>query len=152
MAYTSDKSGLAQIYVCPFPEIDGGRWQVSENGGNSPLWSRDGRELFYRNGDAVMVVPVNTEPTFSFETPKILFQKRYVTASATAIVGGWTGRDSYPWDIGQGWQVFDDQGSRTCDSHRRKPAQNQHRPELDRGAEATGSSEIVARNTAREKS
>jgi Tol biopolymer transport system component len=101
MAYTSDKSGLAQINVCPFPEIDGGRWQVSENGGNSPLWSRDGRELFYRNGDAVMVVPVNTEPTFSFETPKILFQKRYVTASAMAIVGGWTGRDSYPWDIGR---------------------------------------------------
>lgn len=101
MAYTSDKSGIAQINVCPFPEVDGGRWQVSENGGNSPLWSHDGRELFYRNGDAVMVVPVNTEPTFSFETPKVLFQKGYVSASALAILGGALDHESYLWDIGR---------------------------------------------------
>ena len=38
MAYTSDESGQAQIYVRPFPEVDsGGRWQVSTNGGNSPF-------------------------------------------------------------------------------------------------------------------
>ena len=77
MAYVSNESGQAQIYVRPFPEVDAGRWQVSTSGGNSPLWSRDGRELFYRSGDAVILVPVKTEPAFSFETPKTLFRGAY---------------------------------------------------------------------------
>ena len=79
MAYTSNESGQAQVYVRPFPEVDsGGRWQVSTSGGGSPLWSRDGRELFYRSGDAVMVVSVNTDLTFRLETPKILFEERMI--------------------------------------------------------------------------
>ena len=62
-----------------FPEVNKGRWPVSVNGGDSPLWSRDGRELFYRNGDAVMAVSVNKEPTFSLEPPKALFRETYPT-------------------------------------------------------------------------
>ena len=62
----------------PFPDVDsGGRWQVSTNGGRSPLWAPDGRELFYLNGDAVMAVSVNIEPTFSPETPRMLFRRTY---------------------------------------------------------------------------
>ena len=57
-----------------------GEWQVSTSGGDSPLWSPDGRELFYRSGDAVMAVSVKTEPTFSLETPKILFRGTYVSS------------------------------------------------------------------------
>ena len=53
-----------EVYVCPFPDVNKGKWQVSTNGGNSPLWSPDGRELFYRNGDATMAVRVETEPDF----------------------------------------------------------------------------------------
>ena len=45
MAYASDESGQPQVYVRPFPEVDKGWWQVSTSGGDSPLWSRDGREL-----------------------------------------------------------------------------------------------------------
>ena len=53
MAYTSDESGKSEIYVRPFPDVDKGKWQVSTSGGGSPLWSPDGRELFYlSNGDA----------------------------------------------------------------------------------------------------
>jgi Tol biopolymer transport system component len=52
IAYMSNESGKFEVYVRPFPGVDGGRWQVSTNGGSSPLWSPDGRELFYRNGDA----------------------------------------------------------------------------------------------------
>jgi Tol biopolymer transport system component len=77
IAYTSFESGQAQIFVRPYPELDKGKWQVSMNGGDSPLWSRDGRELFYRSGDAVFAVPVKTEPAFSFETAKVLFQGKY---------------------------------------------------------------------------
>ena len=56
MAYTSDETGQNEIYVRPFPEVNEGKWQVSTGGGDSPLWSPDGRELFYRSGDTVMVV------------------------------------------------------------------------------------------------
>ncbi len=47
LAYQSSESGLDQIYVRPFPNVEEGRWQVSSEGGSRPAWSRDGRELFY---------------------------------------------------------------------------------------------------------
>jgi serine/threonine-protein kinase len=80
MAYTSNESGKKEVYVRPFPEVDsGGRWQVSTSGGDSPLWSPDGRELFYRNGEAVVAVSVKTDPTFSLETPTTLFRGAYAS-------------------------------------------------------------------------
>jgi hypothetical protein len=91
MVYTSDESRRKEVYVRPFPDVNKGRWQVSTNGGDSPLWSPDGRELFYRNGDAVMSVPVKTEPGFSIEgTPRILFRGTYVQETA---------QEGTPWDI-----------------------------------------------------
>jgi serine/threonine-protein kinase len=77
MAYVSNESGNLEVYVRPFPEVDKGKWQVSTSGGAGPLWSPDGRELFYFSGDAFIAVPVKTEPAFSFETAKILFQGKY---------------------------------------------------------------------------
>ena len=47
MAYMSNESGQNEIYVRPFPEVNKGRWQVSTSGGAAPLWSPNGRELFY---------------------------------------------------------------------------------------------------------
>ena len=47
IAYTSDESGQQEVYVRPFPATEGGRWLVSLGGGLEPVWSRDGRELFY---------------------------------------------------------------------------------------------------------
>jgi serine/threonine-protein kinase len=78
MVYTSNESGQNQIYVRPFPDVNSGRWQISTSGGDSPLWSRDGREIFYRNGDTVLAVSVKTTPTFSLETPRVLFRGTYV--------------------------------------------------------------------------
>ena len=45
LAYQSDESGQNNIYVQPFPNIDDGKWQVSTNGGDDPVWSPDGRRL-----------------------------------------------------------------------------------------------------------
>ena len=56
------------------PEVDGGRWLVSTGGGTQPLWARSGRELFYRNGAAVMAVPIRTDPSFSAANPEVLFE------------------------------------------------------------------------------
>ncbi len=94
MAYMSDESGSPQVYVRPFPEVNKGRWQVSTNGGDSPLWSRDGRELFYRTGDAVMAVAVKAEPAFSFEAPKTLFRGAYVSLNLN-----YGANELKPWDI-----------------------------------------------------
>jgi len=80
MAYTSNESGREEIYVRPFPEVNKGRWQISTSGGGGPLWSPDGRELFYLNGDAVMSVSVKTEPSFDIVgTPQqVLFRGTFV--------------------------------------------------------------------------
>jgi serine/threonine-protein kinase len=50
LAYVSNESGTFEVYVRPFPG-PGGRWQVSTGGGRFPLWSRDGRELFFATSD-----------------------------------------------------------------------------------------------------
>ena len=55
VAYTSNESGRYEVYVNPFPEGDG-RWVVSVNGGMHPKWNGRGDELFYKEGDALMVV------------------------------------------------------------------------------------------------
>jgi Tol biopolymer transport system component len=58
LAYQSDESGTAEIYVRGFPLGDR-RWQVSLQGGNRPRWRRDGKELFYLSSDArLMAVPI----------------------------------------------------------------------------------------------
>ena len=76
IAYTSDESGRNEVYVRPYPG-PGGRTIVSTDGGAEPLWARTGRELFYREGDKVLVVDVQTEPEFTLGTPKLLFQGNY---------------------------------------------------------------------------
>jgi serine/threonine-protein kinase len=86
LAYTSDESGSEEVYVRPLPDIDAGRWQVSTGGGTEPLWGRDGRELFYRNDRALLSVPIQTNPSFVFGNPEVLFEGPYV-------IGGMGGRN-----------------------------------------------------------
>ena len=64
VAYTSNESGQYEINVQPFPE-GRGKWQVSIDGGMQPRWGRDGKELFYVQGDTLMTVEVTTAPSFS---------------------------------------------------------------------------------------
>ena len=66
LAYDSNESGQYEIYVRPFPDVEGGRWQVSTGGGTQPLWGAKGDELFYRTTTSLMVVPfrTGTAPTF----------------------------------------------------------------------------------------
>jgi len=79
LAYTSDETGRDEIYVQPF-SVTGprGKRQVSVDGGAEPLWGPDSRELFYRNGDKMMVVAIETEPELSVGTPRLLFEGRFL--------------------------------------------------------------------------
>jgi serine/threonine-protein kinase len=76
VAFQSDESGRNEIYVQPFPG-PGGKVPISTEGGQLPVWSRDGRELFYVNGLKMMVVGVTTQPTFTAGAPRPLFEGRY---------------------------------------------------------------------------
>jgi Tol biopolymer transport system component/tRNA A-37 threonylcarbamoyl transferase component Bud32 len=75
IAYESDETGRDEIYVRPFPQAEsGGRRQVSPAGGDEPLWSHSGREIFYRAASGeMMAVPVTTTPAFAPGTPHALF-------------------------------------------------------------------------------
>jgi serine/threonine protein kinase len=97
MAYTSDESGQVEIYVRPFPDVDsGGQQMVSDSGGNSPLWSPDGKKLYYRNGEATLAVPVETEPTFNPGKPVTLFRGAYSSFDLSGIGIQYTLWDIHP--------------------------------------------------------
>jgi Tol biopolymer transport system component len=49
LAYVSNESGVAQVYVRPFPQTQAAVWQLSTSGGHGPVWARSGQELFYQN-------------------------------------------------------------------------------------------------------
>jgi Tol biopolymer transport system component len=76
VAYTSTESGTDEVFVETFP-TGAGRWQVTTGGGSSPVWSRDGRELFVLRGDSVMAVDVDTRGVFRSGVPRELFSGPY---------------------------------------------------------------------------
>jgi Tol biopolymer transport system component len=118
ITYVSNELGPNHVYVSPHPEAQV-KWLVSgEEGGGEPVWSRDGTELFYRSGDQMKVVSVETEPTFRAGRPEVLFEGSYVTTRLGT--GGYQYYDISP----DGPTIFDDQGSR------RKHRPNQRRPQL----------------------
>jgi Tol biopolymer transport system component len=72
LAYVSGESGMSEVYVRPL--LDGGeKWRISTNGGSQPRWSRDGKELFYVEGNTLLAVSVSTKPPFSFGAATRLF-------------------------------------------------------------------------------
>ena len=79
LAYESDESGRPEIYVQPYPG-PGGKWQISNEGGSRPVWAHNGRDLFYRHGDKLMRVAIETQPAFQAGTPQQLFQGDYFTS------------------------------------------------------------------------
>ena len=82
IAYNSNETGQREVYVQRFPTL-GGKQTISTDGGRQPLWSPDGRELFYRAPGGMMRVPVETEQTFTAGTPEVLFETQYYTFLGT---------------------------------------------------------------------
>jgi len=81
IAYTSNESGSAEVYVQPFPSL-GAKWKVSTEGGNEPLWAPSGRAIFYRNGDKMMAVSLETRPAFAVSRSRLLFEAPYARISS----------------------------------------------------------------------
>jgi tRNA A-37 threonylcarbamoyl transferase component Bud32/dipeptidyl aminopeptidase/acylaminoacyl peptidase len=72
IAYTAEPTGKTEIWVRPVSDA-GAAVRVSPNGGNEPIWSRDGRELFYLEDQTMMSVPVTLGTAFNFKAPTMLF-------------------------------------------------------------------------------
>jgi serine/threonine-protein kinase len=85
LAYSSNELGRDQVVVVPFPDVGGGRWLVSAGDGIEPVWSRDGRELFYRRGVAgdLVAVEVETASLFQRGGEQVLFPAGKYNAEPT---------------------------------------------------------------------
>jgi serine/threonine-protein kinase len=81
IAYSSNHSSRMEVYVTPFPG-PGPPMLVSTDGGAEPAWSTRG-ELFYRHRDKMMVVRVQTAPTFAASRPETLFEGRFEVSLLT---------------------------------------------------------------------
>jgi serine/threonine-protein kinase len=85
IAYVSDESGRYEVYVEPFSRsAETDRRRISSDGGEEPLWSRAGDEIFYRNGDRLMAVSVSTAPGFRAERPRLLFESAFVNVPGSS--------------------------------------------------------------------
>lgn len=77
IAYDSEESGQREVYLRPFPDASR-KWQVSTSGGSHPAWNPNGKELFYRSADAVMVVAVAADGELTLGRPTQLFERLFL--------------------------------------------------------------------------
>jgi serine/threonine-protein kinase len=87
IAYVSNETGGPQVYVRPFPDVDAGRWQVSNGPGFAPLWAHSGNELFFATLDGLVAAQIETLPSFRVVSQQSLF--RFPAGLAPVIVRGW---------------------------------------------------------------
>jgi hypothetical protein len=73
LAYESDESGEYEVYVRPLAG-GGTRLQVSVDGGVEPIWSPDGKQLFYWRGEELMLATLTTLPVLSVTTRALVFR------------------------------------------------------------------------------
>jgi serine/threonine-protein kinase len=81
ITYTTDESGTQEVVVRPFPG-PGPKVQVSTNGGAEPVWSRDGKRLFYRTGRRVVAATLTTAPQLSVASRSELFDDVFLPATS----------------------------------------------------------------------
>ncbi len=81
VAFVTDQSGVSQVVVQPFPG-PGGQVQISVSGGTEPVWARDGKRIFYRDGRHLVAASVSTAGGFAVTGRTDLFDDTYVFAPA----------------------------------------------------------------------
>lgn len=95
IAYQSQQSGEYQVYVDRFPGLDDPKQVSGDGGGSHPVWSADGRELFFNRLDgAMMAVQVTITPALEIVRPTMLFENKGYGRGARAGGGG-----SRVWDL-----------------------------------------------------
>ncbi|HSA55702.1 MAG TPA: protein kinase [Gemmatimonadaceae bacterium] len=86
IAYVSDETGRYEVWVRPFPDVTAGRWQISRSGGIEPVWSPDGRELYFRapNGNLVSA-SISLTPSFRVTGTRVLFDASLYQAGLSHV-------------------------------------------------------------------
>ena len=84
LAYVSNESSQNEVYLRSYPALDR-RIPVSTQGGTQPMWNPNGKEIFYRNGDKMMVVELTTTPDVKLSTPRLLFEQRYAYGAGITL-------------------------------------------------------------------
>ena len=74
IAYESNRSGVTEVVVRPFPDVDTGRWVVSSGFGRWPVWNPAGKELFFSTADHLVALAYDDDPTFTQGTVNQLFE------------------------------------------------------------------------------
>jgi serine/threonine-protein kinase len=90
LAYQSDESGKNEVYVRAFPPSatsSGDKWQVSNNGGGIPSWSRTGHELVYQSADQLMTVSYTVNGT------------KFIADKPRVWIASLSGASRYGWDL-----------------------------------------------------
>ena len=82
LAYQVDQSDQPEIFVRPFPDVDGGMWKISVDGGTQPTWSHSGEEIFFVSGASLMSAHVRTDSGFQHDQPQEI-----ITASGASLLG-----------------------------------------------------------------
>jgi serine/threonine-protein kinase len=99
IAYEANSSGQSEVYVRPYPDVNGGQWLVSTGGGTRPLWSPNSQELFYvAPSGAIWGVGVERTQSWAATAPTTVLKAGYVTS-----LGGNPGRT---YDISADGQRF----------------------------------------------
>jgi hypothetical protein len=83
VAYVSNESGSSQVYVRPYPEISKGKFQISALDAESPIWSEDGKEIFFRSGSSFFSaryeeIFTDSRAFIDFDEPELLFKHSIV--------------------------------------------------------------------------
>jgi len=114
IAYQSDETGRFEVYVQKVTGV-GGRWQLSTDGGSRPVWSRDGRTVYYLWNGKMYSVDVEVGESLVAGIPRPLFDLEYrggpmrpydVTADGSRFVfvlAQQTGDASAPMTLVQNW-------------------------------------------------
>ncbi len=84
LAYTSDESGRAEVYVVSFPDV-GRKVQVSINGGAEPTWAHDGTHLYYRSGSSIMSADVDASQHAMVGSPRQVCDGPYLPGAVTGL-------------------------------------------------------------------
>jgi hypothetical protein len=95
MAYSSNESGQPEVYVSAYPA--GEKIPISNNGGTDPLWRHDGRQLYYRLGDLMMVVDISYGRSLEVSKPRALWRGNYLAGAGSSC--GMEGPTSANYDV-----------------------------------------------------
>jgi eukaryotic-like serine/threonine-protein kinase len=103
LAYSTNESGRPEVRAMTYPP-PGPNLQLSTDGGTDPVWRRDGKELYYRNGEQMMAVAVSSGAATPFARPTVLWEARYLAGVGSSC--GMSGPTSANYDVTADGQRF----------------------------------------------